>query len=146
MIGRFIPLIAGALFAVGLALSGMTQPSKIVGFLDFFGDWDPSLVFVMGGAIAVYFPVYRLVADRPKPFADTAFSLPTKRDIDAKLLGGAFLFGIGWAVSGYCPGPALSSIASGLTQPVFFVIAMISGMMLYRALATRKKPPGSLDG
>jgi hypothetical protein len=128
---------SGALFAVGLAIGGMTQPSKIIGFLDFFGDWDPSLAFVMGGAVSVYFVAYRLihrrfVVARKPPLAATRFTLPSRRDVDVPLLAGAALFGAGWAVAGYCPGPAIASLGAGSGPAIVFVIAMLAGMALYR--------------
>lgn len=126
--------LAGALFAVGLALSGMTQPAKVTAFLDFFGDWDPSLAFVMGGAILVYLPLYRITQKRRTPVFASRFLLPTKTDIDGRLLGGAALFGIGWGMAGYCPGPGITSLGSGSPRAVVFVLSMIAGMVVYRVI------------
>jgi hypothetical protein len=122
---------AGALFAAGLAVGGMTRPSKVRGFLDFAGAWDPALLFVMGGAVTVYFVLHRLLLRRPKPLFDTQFHLPTRKDLDARLLGGAAIFGIGWGLVGYCPGPGLASLATGIA-PALFVVAMAIGMWIQR--------------
>jgi uncharacterized membrane protein YedE/YeeE len=136
----------GLLFAVGLALSGMTLPSKVVGFFDFsegLTSWDPSLAFVMGGGMLVYLPVWRLVKGRARPLFDERWRLPTRKDIDGRLVLGAALFGIGWGLGGFCPGPALTSLATGATEVVTFVAAMLGGMLLFRvyegALARRRE-------
>lgn len=128
-------LLSGILFGLGIAISGMANPAKVQNFLDIFGAWDPSLALVMGAALLVVTPGYRLIfrADKPR-FADT-FSLPTKSDIDRKLVGGAVLFGVGWGVSGLCPAPALVAILSGVGQFVVFALAMLAGMILYRQLS-----------
>ncbi len=126
---------AGALFAVGLAFSGMTRPSKVVGFLDLAGDWDASLAFVMMGAIAVHFVAYRLVLRRPAPLFDGSFHLPTRRDIDLRLVLGAAVFGVGWGLGGYCPGPGLVSAAAGALGAVVFVVGMTVGMLIEQGLA-----------
>jgi uncharacterized membrane protein YedE/YeeE len=123
-------LLAGVVFGVGLALSGMTQSSKVIGFLDVTGDWDPSLAFVMMGAVAVHFVLLRLVLRRKAPLLEDRFRLPTRRDVDAKLLAGAALFGVGWGLAGYCPGPALVASATGRAGTVAFVLAMAVGMKL----------------
>jgi uncharacterized membrane protein YedE/YeeE len=122
-------LACGLLFGAGLALSGMTDTAKVLGFLDLFGDWDPDLVFVMGGAVAVTLVGFRLIL-RGKPLFADDFSLPTRKDLDSRLLGGAALFGIGWGVYGYCPGPALSALTYLDTNTVIFVLAMLAGMVL----------------
>lgn len=129
--------LAGALFGVGLVLSGMTQPAKIIGFLNLaglvdparFGAWDPSLVFVMAGAVLVSLVAFA-VTPRPgrKPWLAESFQLPTRRDIDAPLMLGAALFGVGWGLSGYCPGPALASILTGGPDALIFVAALAVGM------------------
>ncbi|MBW2463840.1 MAG: YeeE/YedE family protein [Deltaproteobacteria bacterium] len=122
----------GALFAVGLTLGGMTQPSKVVGFLDFFGNWDPSLAFVMGGAVGVYAIAYRLVTKRKAPVLTPRFLLPTRRDIDARLVSGSALFGVGWGLAGYCPGPGITSLGTAGVSAFVFVAAMFAGMGLFR--------------
>ncbi len=119
---------AGVVFGVGLLLSGMTQPAKVVNFLDVLGDWDPSLAFVMGGAIAVHFLAYRLVPRLQKPVWGARWGLPTRRDIDARLLVGAVLFGAGWGLGGYCPGPALTSVVAGASSTMLFTGSMLAGM------------------
>jgi uncharacterized protein len=127
-----IALGAGALFAVGLAIAGMTQPGKVLGFLDLFGAWDPTLMFVMVGAIAVHAPIYwLLVRRRPAPPFATAFSLPTRRDVDRRLIVGALLFGIGWGIAGFCPGPALASLGKLSPTVLVFVAAMVGGMLAH---------------
>jgi uncharacterized membrane protein YedE/YeeE len=126
---------AGALFAVGLAISGMTLPSKVTGFLDVAGAWDASLAFVMMGAIAVHFVAQRLVRKRSAPLFDTKFHLPTRKDIDGRLVAGAALFGIGWGLGGYCPGPGLVSAASGAPAAIVFVVGMTIGMLAEHAAA-----------
>jgi uncharacterized protein len=131
-------LVSGVLFAVGLALGGMTQPSKVLGFLDVLGAWDPSLVFVMGGAVGVHFFLFRWISKRPRPLFGARFHLPTRTDIDASLVAGAALFGMGWGLAGYCPGPAIASLATGGTA-MLFVVAMFGGMALY-AVLDRMKP------
>ncbi len=119
---------AGVLFGVGLMLSGMTKPSKVLGFLDVTGAWDPSLAFVMMGAIAVHALGYRVVRRRATPRFDTSFHVPPARAVDAPLLLGAALFGIGWGLGGFCPGPVLVTLASGSARALIFVAAMIAGV------------------
>ena len=137
---------SGALFAVGLSVAGMTQPGKVVGFLDFAGAWDPSLAFVMMGAIGVYFVANRLVHRRSAPLAGGTFHLPTRRDIEPKLLVGAGLFGIGWGLAGYCPGPGISSLGTGSLPALLFVASMAGGMLgfelLQKLLSKRLGAPG----
>lgn len=123
-------LLAGVLFGVGLVVSGMTRPEKVLGFLDIFGAWDPSLALVMAGAIAVHFFAYRFVRGRPAPLCTDKFALPTRRDIDVRLLLGAMLFGLGWGLGGYCPGPGLVSLATGTPGAVVFVASMLVAMFL----------------
>lgn len=136
-----IPLLSGALFAAGLVLAGMTQPAKVVGFLDFTGVWDPSLGFVMAGAIAVHLLAYQLVPRLRRPLAAERFALPTRRDVDAPLLVGAALFGIGWGVSGFCPGPALTSTVTGARDALIFAGSMTAGMVLYGLYERRRAAP-----
>jgi uncharacterized protein len=128
--------LAGALFAIGLVVSGMTVPAKITAFLDVRGAWDPALAFVMVGAIAVYAPLHAILRRRTAPVLADRFYEPVPRRIDARLVGGAALFGIGWGVSGYCPGPALVSLGSG-AGAVVFVVMMIGGAALARRFAPR---------
>ncbi|NUP10015.1 MAG: YeeE/YedE family protein [Polyangiaceae bacterium] len=125
---------AGALFATGLAVGGMTNPSKVRSFLDFAGVWDPTLLFVMGGAVTVYFTLHRFVLKRGAPLFDTRFHLPTRRDIDARLIADAAIFGVGWGLGGYCPGPGIASSMTGAVGPVVFVVAMIVGMWIQRRI------------
>ena len=132
--------VSGVLFAVGLAISGMTDPSKVTGFLDVTGTWDPSLAFVMGAALAVHFVPVRLLLRRGRPWLDTRLHLPTFHDVDARLVGGAALFGIGWGLVGYCPGPALVSAAAGLGQAIVFTVAMLGGMWLFHATVPSRIP------
>ena len=139
-IGAFL---GGALFGVGLAIAGMTQPSKIVGFFDFFGDYDPSLAFVMGGAILVYAPVYRWATRTwQHPVWAPSFSLPTRKDIDARLVLGSAIFGVGWGLGGYCPGPAFTSVGAGSTEAFTFGAAMLVGVGCYQ-LFTRSRESGT---
>ena len=136
----FWALLSGALFAVGLVLGGMTQPAKVLAFLDIgalskgvsstaqAGYWDPSLAFVMGGALLVTLVAFWITPQRTKPLADEKFHLPTRTDIDRNLLVGATLFGIGWGLAGYCPGPALASVLTGGSDIAYFAAAMVIGM------------------
>jgi uncharacterized membrane protein YedE/YeeE len=128
MKGIAIGLATGLVFGAGLVLSGMTQPAKVLAFLDILGGWDPSLAFVMGGAIAVHFVAYRLVPRLAKPVWSGAWMLPTRRDVDTRLLLGVTLFGAGWGLGGYCPGPALTSVVSGASSTLLFTGAMLAGM------------------
>ncbi len=123
-------LLSGLLFGAGLAISGMTDPARVRGFLDLLGAWDPTLAFVMGGALLVNTPLYWLTRRRAAPLFEPAFSVPTRHDLDARLIGGAALFGIGWALAGYCPGPALVSLSTGSGLVLGFCLAMFAGMML----------------
>lgn len=125
---------AGVLFAFGLGISGMTQPDKVVGFLDVTGNWQPALAFVMGGAILVHLIAYRLVPRMRNPLFEARFGIPTRRDLDPRLLGGAALFGMGWGLAGFCPGPGIVSLVSGSSNAVLFVIAMVTGMLLMNAI------------
>lgn len=125
---------AGVLFAFGLALSQMMNPAKVLNFLDVAGQWDPTLALVMAGALLVTIPAFHFVLKRPHPLLGARFYLPTKTDLDARLLAGAALFGIGWGIAGFCPGPALAALATGL-WPVFgFVAAMTVGVFLHKLL------------
>ncbi len=121
---------AGALFAAGLTVAGMTQPSKVIGFLDFAGKWDPSLAFVMGGAILVNAVLFRVFTKREKPLFDNAFHVPQRKDITPQLVLGSAIFGAGWGLGGYCPGPGLASMAGG-SSAIVFVASMAAGMVGY---------------
>jgi uncharacterized protein len=131
---------AGLVFGAGLILSGMTDPGKVIGFLDLAGSWDPSLAFVMGGAILVGFFAFALAGRRGKTFLGGALHLPARRDIDIRLVGGSLLFGIGWGLAGFCPGPALVSFASGQQAAAVFVAAMLGGMVFFHAAERLLKP------
>lgn len=128
--------VIGALFGGGLIISGMTDPARVVGFLDPLHGWDPSLAFVMGGAVLVNLVAFRWIrGHRKDPWFDTKFHLPTRKDIDRQLLAGAALFGVGWGLGGLCPGPGLVSAASGSTTGIVFVLAMLAGMVLQHRTA-----------
>ena len=135
-----VNLALGLLFGAGLVVSGMADPAKVLNFLDLFGRWDPSLAFVMGGAVVVAFFGYRLVLARPRPIAAPAFHLPVSNEIDRRILIGPILFGIGWGLSGFCPGPALTSLGLGAPGTLAFVPAMMLGMWLARMVAERPSP------
>jgi uncharacterized membrane protein YedE/YeeE len=126
-----VALFSGALFGLGLAVSGMINPAKVIGFLDLAGEWDPTLAFVMGGALLVAIPAFRLILGRSRPILAGDFALPTKSTLDARLLGGAALFGVGWGLSGFCPGPSVAALVTGLAPVFAFVAAMVAGMVLY---------------
>ncbi len=124
-------LISGILFGFGLALSGMTDISKVIGFLDLFGNWDPTLAFVMGGGILVSLPFFQFGLGKLKaPFFADVFRLPTRTDIDGRLITGAALFGIGWGLVGLCPGPAIASLAYLNIEILYFGAAMLAGMFV----------------
>lgn len=127
---NIIAIISGLLFALGLGIGGMTQPDKVLNFLDPFGDWDPSLAFVMGGAIAIYMPVFWLARGRLTP----RLHLPTRKDLDLRLIVGAAMFGVGWGLVGYCPGPALVSLTTLTWPALLFGAAMFAGMRLHGRL------------
>ncbi len=132
MKNHVISFLVGLIFALGLGISGMLQPSKVMGFLDVAGAWDPSLIFVMVGGIAVNTLAYRLVVlKREAPCFAARFLVPTRKDIDAPLVVGAILFGIGWGLGGYCPGPGIVSLLSGAMPAVTFVGSMLAGMTLF---------------
>lgn len=132
-------LVVGFIFALGLGLSGMTQPQKIVGFLDLFGNWDPSLIFVMVGAIVVHFITYKLIRRRSSPLLSSQWHVPTKTEITPALVLGSFIFGVGWALGGFCPGPAVTSLASFESRPLVFVISMLLGMFLFKLVDKKLK-------
>jgi uncharacterized membrane protein YedE/YeeE len=131
----FSTLFAGLLFGMGLILSGMANPAKVQNFLDLFGTWDPSLAFVMGGAIMVTMPGFWLVQKRKTPLFHGVFHLPTRTDFDARLVVGAATFGIGWGLGGFCPGPALTSLLLAASGTLFFVPAMLVGIVIAKYTA-----------
>jgi len=136
-----VNLALGLLFGAGLVVSGMSDPAKVLNFLDLFGTWDPSLAFVMGGAVLVTFLGYRLVLVRGQPIVGSQFHLPTRSDIDARIVAGPAIFGIGWGLGGFCPGPALTALGLGATGTLAFIPAMILGMWAARLLAEGPAAP-----
>jgi uncharacterized membrane protein YedE/YeeE len=129
-------LLSGLLFGAGLTISQMVNPAKVAGFLDVAGDWDPSLALVMGGALTVTAICYRLTMRRGAPLLASDFRLPTAEDVDARLIGGAALFGVGWGLAGFCPGPAIASLAYGIWQTALFVLAMVAAMAVWEWMPT----------
>lgn len=123
---------SGALFGIGLAMSGMSDPRRVLGFLDLFGDFDPTLLFVLGGAVATTMLLFRFVLRRGSPVLASTFQVSNLRHIDARLLGGAALFGIGWGIAGYCPGPVLTGLGIVSVEALWFIPAMLAGMFLHR--------------
>ena len=136
-------LLAGLVFGLGLIVSGMANPAKVLGFLDLAGHWDPSLAFVMAGAIAVGFFAFAVAGKRTRSFLGAEMKLSTARHIDRRLVGGGLLFGIGWGVAGFCPGPALVALGMGEGKAVIFVAAMLAGMGAFELLERRKYPSKS---
>lgn len=130
-------LLAGLVFGLGLILSGMADPAKVLGFLDLAGPWDPSLAFVMAGAIAVGLAAFTLAKNRTVSYLGLDMKLPTTRDIDRRLVGGSLLFGVGWGIAGFCPGPGLVALGMGEVKAVAFVAAMLVGMGLFELLQPR---------
>lgn len=126
--------LIGLIFGVGISISGMANPAKVLNFFDIAGTWDPSLVFVMGGAVVVAFFGYRIVLRRPAPVLDAKFHLPDNPRIDARLLGGSALFGIGWGIAGFCPGGALPALGTGQIDVFVFVAALIAGVFAAKGL------------
>jgi hypothetical protein len=142
----FTVFASAFLFALGLGVSGMTDPARVIAFLDFAGDWNPSLALVMISAIAVNAVAYRVMARRQAPWLAAKFQVPTRRDIDAPLVVGSLLFGAGWGIAGYCPGPAIASLATGSAPALVFVASMAVGMGLfhvYQLLLKRREQPMS---
>ena len=138
-----VSFLSGVVFALGLGVGGMTQPSKVVGFLDFAGDWDPSLLFVMLGAIGVHSFFYHGFRARLAANGRLADSLPPRSDIEPRLISGAVIFGLGWGLAGYCPGPALTSLTSGNLSPVILTVGMLIGIIVFdanRLSSTRRRP------
>ena len=123
---------SGALFGLGLAMSGMTDANRVLGFLDVFGAFDMSLIFVLGGAVMTTLILFRVVLKRSTPVFADRFQISTQKRVDAKLLGGAAMFGIGWGIAGYCPGPALAGLGVGSVEALWFVPSMLGGILLHR--------------
>lgn len=136
---RISEFFIGLLFGWGLLISGMTDPGKVLGFLDLAGEWDPSLAFVMGGAILVGVAGFAVAKKRTSSFLGSAMHLPTSRDIDRRLIIGSLTFGAGWGLAGFCPGPGLVTMGSGEPKAALFVLAMISGMALFEVLDRRAR-------
>lgn len=135
---RAIALLSGVLFGMGMAVSGMIEPQKVVGFLNLAGDWDPSLAFVMGGALAVFMPSYILIIrPRKQSLTGEEYCLPTNKRIDSRLISGAAIFGLGWGIAGICPGPAVASLAMGNLGIVIFFVAMIVGSLAAKLVVSR---------
>ena len=137
---RVTEFLVGLLFGVGLILAGMTDPSKVLGFLDLAGTWDPSLAFVMGGGILVGLGAFAVAKKRTTNFLGGAIHLPTSAVIDKRLIGGSLLFGAGWGLAGFCPGPAIVSLGAGQPKAAAFVVAMLVGMAVFE-IAQRPKAP-----
>ena len=137
-------LFAGLVFGLGLIVSGMTDPSKVIGFLDLAGAWDPSLALVMGGAIGVGLMAFRFARTRSQALLGGPMQLPSARQIDRRLVLGGLTFGIGWGLAGFCPGPALASLATGGSKPLIFTAAMLVGMVIFEVLERGALPqPGA---
>ena len=130
MISKMTSFVSGMIFGIGLSVSNMINPEKVLGFLDLFGQWDPSLVFVMMGAIIVSAPVFFLFRNKNKPLFADNFAMPTLKSVDKNLIIGSATFGIGWGLVGFCPGPAISSLALLNTYSVFFVLSLLGGILL----------------
>ena len=127
----------GVVFALGLGIAGMTQPQKILAFLDIFGNWDPSLAFVMGGALIVHFVLFRFIVKRKSPLFAADFQIPSRTDINKNLFIGAAIFGIGWGLGGYCPAPAIAALAGFSVSPLIFVISMVIGMLASKFVTSK---------
>lgn len=140
---RISEFVVGLIFGIGLILSGMTDPGKVLGFLDLFGAWDPSLALVMGGAILVGAFAFALAKKRTTTFLGGALHLPDARDIDKRLLLGSLVFGVGWGLAGFCPGPAIVSLGAGQPKAVVFVLAMLAGMLLFELSEQRTQRRGA---
>lgn len=130
-----LAMVSGLLFALGLGLSGMVLPEKVIGFLDVFGDWDGTLVLVLLSAVGFYAVAFPLIMRRPVPIFSERFYVPTRRDIDLRLVAGAAVFGTGWGISGLCPGPALVSLLTGSLDIILFSAAMFAGMALHKMIS-----------
>ena len=137
----FTALLTGLVFGLGLIVSGMTDPSKVIGFLDITGNWDPSLAFVMGGAILVGAFAFRFAATRPQAILGGPMRLPATRQINRRLVFGGLAFGAGWGLAGYCPGPALASLVTGGSKPLIFTAAMLAGMVIFEIMERVSQSP-----
>ena len=137
--GKLAILLSGLLFGAGVTISGMVNPMKVLNFLDISGPWDATLIFVMGAGLVVTLLGYQVIFRRSAPLFATSFRLPTSQDIDAKLLSGAALFGLGWGISGFCPGPAVASVVFGRMESMTFVIAMAAGMIITKQIQNRMR-------
>ena len=126
--------ISGLIFGIGISISGMANPAKVLNFFDVAGIWDPSLAFVMGGALIVAFIGYRVVLKRPAPAFSETFQLPTRRDLDVSLIGGSAVFGIGWGITGFCPGGALPALGTGQSEVFIFTAATLAGIVAAKVL------------
>ena len=127
-------LLVGLIFGVGLILGGMTNPAKVIGFLDLFGNWDPSLAFVMAGAISIGLLAFRGAGGRPTSLLGEPMRLPTRKDVDKRLVIGSLVFGAGWGLAGFCPGPALVALGTGSFKAIIFVTAMLTGMAIFEMI------------
>ncbi len=146
MLATLMAFVTGLIFGIGLILSGMTDPSKVIGFLDLAGKWDPSLALVMGGAIFVGLFAFRFAAARSRAMLGGPMRLPTARHIDRRLIVGSLAFGVGWGLAGYCPGPALAALAAGSSKPLIFTVSMLAGMAIFEIherLSRARTPPRS---
>ena len=137
MMNNFFSLLSGFIFGLGLTISSMTNPAKVIGFLDITGNWDPSLMFVMIGAIVVSAPIFYLLRNKTKPLFELNFEIPTVKNLDKQLILGSSLFGIGWGIVGFCPGPAISSLFLLNPLSILFVISMIVGFYSSRIIPTK---------
>jgi hypothetical protein len=129
-----VTYLIGLVFGVGISISGMANPAKVLNFFDFAGSWDPSLIFVMGGALVTTFVGYRLVLGRKAPVFDVRYHLPTRADLDVRLIGGSAVFGVGWGISGFCPGGALPALGTGRWEVFAFTGAMLVGIAVARVM------------
>lgn len=135
-----VALVAGLIFGVGLTVSQMIDPAKVIAFLDIAGNWDPSLAFVMGGGVVAWAMAYLATRRMGKPVLAEKFSIPTRQDLDPRLIGGSAMFGVGWGLAGYCPGPAVSSLAMGRWESMVFLAAMLAGMFVFRLIPNPAPP------
>jgi uncharacterized membrane protein YedE/YeeE len=136
---KLTAFVCGLLFGLGVLLAGMAEPAKVLAFLDLAGDWDPSLALVMAGAIGAAALPLNLAQRRARSLLGGTMQMPTRRDLDARLVLGSLLFGVGWGIAGICPGPALAVLLSGHWQPLLFVAAMLAGMLIFAALEGRRR-------